>query len=230
MTTVSKSLPYHFAKQHQLLAGAATASHQEIFHNQDLNYNLLNEIRRFYQSPLKLIPISEQEFKQCLERNYQGADDLALVAAVELNLNHTIDDLVQSEDLLAAEDDAPIIRLLNALFAEAIKLGASDIHIETFAETVTIRFRIDGMLREILQPQRRIAPLIVSRVKVLAKLNIAEKRLPQDGRIALSIADRQVDVRVSTMPTNHGERVVMRLLDKKQKNLELAELGFTYCN
>src|SRR5439155_11688111 len=102
---------------------------------------------------------------------------------------------------------------------------ASDDHIETFEDHVMIRFRVEGVLREVLEPQRILAPLIVSRIKVMAKLDIAEKRLPQDGRITLRIAGRAVDVRVSTMPTSHGERVVLRLLDKQSARLDMADLG-----
>ena len=142
-----------------------------------------------------------------------------------LNLLELMQELPKAEDLLEKQDDAPIIRLLNALLSEAIKEGASDVHIETFEDHVTIRFRVDGILREVLEPPRVLAPLIISRIKVMARLDIAEKRLPQDGRITLRIGGRAVDVRVSTMPTNHGERAVLRLLDKQSARLDLAELG-----
>jgi general secretion pathway protein E len=142
-----------------------------------------------------------------------------------MDLFHLLQELPKPEDLLEKQDDAPIIRLLNALLSEAIKEGASDVHIETFENRVLVRFRVDGILREILEPQRILAPLIVSRIKVMAKLDIAEKRLPQDGRITLRIGGHAVDVRVSTMPTSHGERVVLRLLDKQSARLDLVELG-----
>ncbi len=135
------------------------------------------------------------------------------------------EELPQSEDLLESEDDAPIIKLINAMLGEAIKESASDIHIETFEHALSIRFRVDGVLRDVLSPSRKLAPLLVSRVKVMAKLDIAEKRVPQDGRISVRIGGRAVDVRVSTMPSSHGERVVMRLLDKNAVQLDLAQLG-----
>ncbi|PMG37748.1 type II secretion system protein GspE, partial [Vibrio splendidus] len=137
------------------------------------------------------------------------------------------EELPQDEDLLESEDDAPIIKLINAMLGEAIKEGASDIHIETFEKSLSIRFRVDGVLRDVLAPSRKLAPLLVSRVKVMAKLDIAEKRVPQDGRISLRIGGRAVDVRVSTMPSSHGERVVMRLLDKNATRLDLHSLGMT---
>ena len=138
--------------------------------------------------------------------------------------------LPEPEDLLESEDDAPIIRLINALLTEAIKINASDIHIEPYEHRLVVRFRVDGVLREVLEPARALSPILVSRVKVMAKLDIAEKRLPQDGRISLRIAGRAVDVRVSTLPSGHGERVVMRLLDKQAGRLDLEHLGMAPVN
>ncbi|MEL7400938.1 MAG: type II secretion system ATPase GspE, partial [Pseudomonadota bacterium] len=131
----------------------------------------------------------------------------------------------ETEDLLEQEGDAPIIRLINALLTEAVKESASDIHVETYEKRLVVRFRVDGVLREVVQPKRALAALLISRIKVMAKLDIAEKRVPQDGRIALRIGGREVDVRVSTMPSQHGERIVMRLLDKQAGRLGLAQLG-----
>ena len=131
----------------------------------------------------------------------------------------------ETEDLLEKEDDAPIIRLINALLAEAIRENASDIHIETFERELVVRFRVDGVMREVVKPKRQLAPLLVSRIKVMARLDIAEKRIPQDGRISLRVGGREVDVRVSTMPASNGERVVLRLLDKQAGRLTLPNLG-----
>ncbi|HZJ82071.1 MAG TPA: ATPase, T2SS/T4P/T4SS family, partial [Guyparkeria sp.] len=128
-------------------------------------------------------------------------------------------------DLLEADDEAPIIRLINSLLAEAVLEGASDIHIESFESRMVVRFRVDGVLREVLEPPRAVASVIVSRIKVMANLDIAEKRLPQDGRISLRLAGRPVDVRISTLPSGQGERVVMRLLDKQAGRLSLTQLG-----
>jgi general secretion pathway protein E len=145
----------------------------------------------------------------------------------EVNLYSLADEMIESEDLLENEDDAPIIKLINAMLSEAIKESASDIHIETFENALQIRFRVDGVLREVLKPNKKLASLLVSRIKVMAKLDIAEKRIPQDGRISLKIGGRAVDVRVSTMPTGHGERVVLRLLDKNAARLNLKDLGMS---
>jgi general secretion pathway protein E len=143
----------------------------------------------------------------------------------DMDLSLLAGQLPISEDLLDNQDDAPIIRLLNALFTQAIKQKASDIHIETYENRVLVRNRIDGVLHEVLEIQRAIAPLVISRVKVMARLDIAEKRIPQDGRIALRIGGHNIDVRVSTLPSNHGERIVLRILDKQAAQLDLSLLG-----
>jgi general secretion pathway protein E len=157
-----------------------------------------------------------------------GADDARQMAAdfsEDPDLARLADELPEPADLMESEDDAPIIRLINALLTEAVKENASDIHVEPFENRLVVRFRVDGVMREVLSPERRLAPLLVSRIKVMARLDIAEKRLPQDGRISLRVAGRPVDVRVSTIPAGHGERVVLRLLDKQAGRLDLAQLG-----
>jgi general secretion pathway protein E len=128
--------------------------------------------------------------------------------------------------LLETEDDAPIIRMINALLTQASRDGASDIHIEPFEGYSIVRFRVDGTLRDVVRPRRELHAALISRIKILAHLDIAEKRLPQDGRIALRIGGKPLDVRVSTLPTGHGERAVLRLLDKEAGRLDLAKLGF----
>ena len=134
----------------------------------------------------------------------------------ELDLASLAESIPATEDLLEQEDAAPIKRLIDSLLTEAAKVDASDIHIETYKTKLVVRFRVDGVLREVVRPKRALAPLLVSRIKVMAKLDIAEKRLPQDGRTAFRIAGKEVDVRVSTIPASNGERVVMRLLDTQE--------------
>jgi general secretion pathway protein E len=131
------------------------------------------------------------------------------------------------EDLLEASDDAPIIRMLNALLTQAARDGASDIHIEPYERHSSVRFRVDGTLREVVQPNRALHAALISRLKIMAELDIAEKRLPQDGRISLRIGTRAVDVRVSTLPSAHGERAVLRLLDKSESRISLESVGMT---
>jgi general secretion pathway protein E len=134
-------------------------------------------------------------------------------------------ELEEPQDLLDADDEAPIIRLVNSLLFRAAKERASDIHVEPMERELVVRFRVDGVLQEVIKPPKRYQNSIVSRVKIMSQLNIAEKRLPQDGRIRIKLAGRDIDIRVSTIPTAHGERIVMRLLDKSATLLDLAEIG-----
>ncbi|MGP1276487.1 MAG: type II secretion system ATPase GspE [Caulobacterales bacterium] len=141
------------------------------------------------------------------------------------SLSRLIDDMPEAEDLLASDSEAPVIRLINGLVADAIRAGASDIHVEPFEDRVSVRFRLDGVLEERVSLPPHLAPSIVSRLKVMARLDIAERRVPQDGRVTLTLAGRGVDVRVSTLPSRHGERVVMRLLEKNSALMSIDALG-----
>ena len=189
----------------------------------------LSEVRRFAGRRMTLEVLGEDRFEERLAQIYAGdaieAKEMVEGLGDDLDLARLADSVPETEDLLEQEDDAPIIRLINALLAEAIREDASDIHIETFERDLVVRFRVDGVLREAVRPKRAVASLLVSRIKVMAKLDIAEKRIPQDGRIALRIGGREVDVRVSTLPSAHGERVVLRLLDKQAGRLTLPNLG-----
>ena len=142
-----------------------------------------------------------------------------------LDLSRMIQELPKIEDLLEAEGDAPIIRMINAIFMQALRESASDIHIEPYEAKSVVRFRIDGSLRNIVEPHRALHVALISRIKVMAQLDIAEKRLPQDGRITLKVIGKLVDIRVSTLPTGHGERIVLRILEKDSKRLNLSGLG-----
>ena len=190
----------------------------EIAHRPDVKPEALIELRRYCGAKITLKPYAAAEFERLLRDLYEGGGDARqMVADMDgrVDLHALADELPEPEDLAESDDDALIIRLLNALLTEAIRENASDIHIEPFESRLVVRFRVDGVLREVLTPQKAAAAPIVSRIKVMAKLDIAEKRLPQDGRIALRIAGRPVDVRVSTIPAGYGERVVLRLLDKQ---------------
>ncbi|QWK97741.1 type II secretion system ATPase GspE [Plesiomonas shigelloides] len=224
-------LPYSYARRWQLLAvpNAENTHGLTLYHVHPLSRTVLLELRRGLDTPFALQHVDEAQLDLLLEQTYQrdsserrqlmediGADDDFFSLAEEMP---------ETEDLLESADDAPMIKLINAMLTEAIKEGASDIHIETFEKSLIIRFRVDGALHEVLRPGRRLASLLVSRIKVMAKLDIAEKRVPQDGRIALLLGGRAVDVRVSTLPSTWGERIVLRLLDKNQSRLTLAHLG-----
>jgi general secretion pathway protein E len=228
-TTQAPLLPFSFAKQFGIVVTHIENNTAKLVYCQKPDISIFTEIRRHFGMPILLEKVDAQTFNEWLVRHYKTDTSKAMQLVEDLgdsmNLQELIQDLPKPEDLLENQDDAPIIRLLNALLSEAIKESASDVHIEIFEDRIMIRFRVDGVLREVLEPQRILAPLIISRIKIMAKLDIAEKRLPQDGRITLRIAGRAVDVRVSTMPTSHGERIVLRLLDKQNARLDLAQLG-----
>lgn len=225
----TKRLPFTFAKRFGVVV--EQGEHPTVHCRTGVAAEALLEVRRVLQQPFGIQEHPETEFETLLTQAYQRdsseAKQLMEDIGNESDLFSLADELPQTEDLLESEDDAPIIKLINAMLSEAIKEGASDIHIETFEKQLTIRFRIDGVLREVLKPNRKLSSLLISRIKVMAQLDIAEKRVPQDGRISLLIAGRAVDVRVSTMPSNHGERVVLRLLDKNNARLNLKQLGMT---
>ncbi|CAK0747081.1 Type II secretion system protein GspE [Gammaproteobacteria bacterium] len=223
-------LPYSFARRHGvILEGGDDGPTATVLYRPEVSVRTLAEVRRFAGRPLRLRRIEVERFEVALQRAYEqdSGQAMRMMGDIEedLDLQRVASQLPEPEDLLESQDDAPIIRLINALFTQAIKEDASDIHIEPFEDRLVVRYRVDGVLREVLQPRRILAPLLASRIKVMAKLDIAEKRLPQDGRISLRIAGRAVDVRVSTMPCGHGERVVLRLLDKQAGRLDLEQLG-----
>ncbi|WP_411359092.1 MULTISPECIES: type II secretion system ATPase GspE [unclassified Pseudidiomarina] len=229
-----RRLPFGFAKRYGVVVAEISDNEYVVHCRQGVARDVLLEVRRALGVPFTVSEHSAEEFDAILTQAYQRdsseAKQLMEDIGNETNLFSLADELPQTEDLLESEDDAPIIKLINAMLSEAIKEGASDIHIETFEKDLLIRFRIDGVLREVIRPHRKLSSLLVSRIKVMAQLDIAEKRVPQDGRISLLIAGRAVDVRVSTMPSNHGERVVLRLLDKNNARLNLEQLGMTESN
>ena len=226
-----KRIPFAYAKRHGVLMNEPDPLQDfaAVLCRQGVSPATLAEVRRYLAMPLKLNMIEVEEFDRLLQEAYEGGTGETMEMMDDLgdsvDLSRVAQELSEPEDLLESEDDAPIIRLINALLTEAIKKNASDIHIEPYENRLSVRFRVDGVLREVLAPKRVLAPLLVSRIKVMSKLDIAEKRIPQDGRISLKIAGRAVDVRVSTLPSGSGERVVLRLLDKQAGRLDLEQLG-----
>jgi general secretion pathway protein E len=221
--------PFAFAKRHGVTILEWRDEAAVVAHRPDVRVEALAEMRRYCDAPIALQEMDATAFERLLRDLYeQGGDDARqMVADMDgrVDLGSLAEELPEPEDLMESDDDAIVIRLINALLTQAVKENASDIHIEPFENRLVVRFRVDGVLREVLAPQRAAAAPIVSRIKVMAKLDIAEKRLPQDGRIALRIAGRPVDVRVSTIPAGYGERVVLRLLDKQAGRLDLEKLG-----
>ena len=225
----SKRLPFSFAKRHGVLLLALDGA-PSLAYRPGAELVALAEAQRFAGAQLPLQALSLEAFEMALGKAYQhdsASMQLAEDIGGSLDLAALAEQVPETEDLLEQEDDAPIIRLINAILGEAIKENASDIHLETFEKRLVVRFRVDGILREVLEPKRELAALLVSRIKVMARLDIAEKRIPQDGRISLKVGGREVDVRVSTLPSANGERVVLRLLDKQAGRLNLQHLGMS---
>jgi len=225
----TRQIPFTFAKRHGVLVEENEDNKLIVYCKNNISSIILSEVRRYLGVPVSLNVLDTGEFESRLQAAYEKGGNQTIEMMDDLDdeadLNQVAQELAEPEDLLESEDDAPIIRLINALLTQAIKEQASDIHVESFESRLVVRFRVDGVLREVFEPKRVLAPLIVSRIKVMAKLDIAEKRLPQDGRISIRIAGRAVDVRVSTIPTGQGERVVLRLLDKQAGRLNLEQLG-----
>jgi general secretion pathway protein E len=222
--------PFSFARRFgATLAGYSSDGYAQVIYRSDVKISTISELRRHLKAPLRLQELSSEQFDQRLRELYEGGSETSKAAAADIDqhmdLQKLAEELPEVTDLMEAADDAPIIRLLNALLTEAVKENASDIHIEPFENHLKVRFRVDGVLKEVLSPQKAVAAPVASRIKIMAKLDIAERRLPQDGRISLKIAGRPVDVRVSTIPSGHGERIVLRLLDKQAGRLNLKDLG-----
>jgi len=226
-------LPYAFARDHGLLL-EDDGQQLALWLSPDSQRQALSEVMRHYASEdLSCFTLDTEGLRQRIQQAYSGsqasggASAAAVVSEVEseADLSRMMQELPAVEDLLEASDDAPIIRMLNALLTQATRDGASDIHIEPYERHSSVRFRIDGALREVVQPNRALHAALISRLKIMAELDIAEKRLPQDGRISLRLGSRAVDVRVSTLPSAHGERAVLRLLDKSEARLTLEAVG-----
>ncbi len=220
-------LPYAFARQNQLLL-ATDDKDSTLYLHEETSRHAMSEVLRKYKIDA-VQKLSQETIVQRISEVYaQGESNAAsIVSEVEsdADLSRMMQDLPAVEDLLEAADDAPIIRMLNALLTQAARDGASDIHIEPYERHSSVRFRVDGTLREVVQPNRALHAALISRLKIMADLDISEKRLPQDGRISLRIGTRSVDVRVSTLPSAHGERAVLRLLDKSEGKLSLEAVG-----
>jgi general secretion pathway protein E len=222
-------LPYAFAKAHTLLL-EDDGRELTLWAGEHASASALSEVMRVYDvKRFEREPIGT--LAQRIAAAYAAGEGsaAAVVGEVEsaVDLGRLMQDLPAVEDLLEAANDAPIIRMLNALLTQAAKDGASDIHIEPYERNSSVRFRVDGTLREVVQPNRALHAALISRLKIMAELDIAEKRLPQDGRISLRIGGRAIDVRVSTLPNAHGERAVLRLLDKGETKFSLESLGMS---
>jgi len=221
-------LPINFAKRCQLLPVAREGATVVVATADPGSVGPLDDVRLLLRAPVRVVVAPGPVVIDAINRAYDAVSGSAhelMDGLDQERLDLELQDFEEPRDLLESDDEAPIIRLVNSLLFQAVKDRASDIHIECFERDLTVRFRIDGILYDILSPPKRFQPVVTSRVKIMAGMNIAEKRLPQDGRIRIRLAGKDVDIRVSTVPTAFGERVVMRLLDKSQTVLHLEELG-----
>ena len=222
-------LPYAYARAHTVLLDDE-GDRLVLWAPETVSLSALAEVLRLYD-----VDALEREPAETLVNRiavaYAGSESSAATVIGEVeseaDLSRMMQELPAIEDLLEASNDAPIIRMLNALLTQAAKDGASDIHIEPYERSSSVRFRVDGTLREVVQPNKALHAALISRLKIMAELDISEKRLPQDGRISLRIGGRAVDVRVSTLPSSHGERAVLRLLDKGESKFTLEGLGMS---
>ncbi len=228
----TKELSLAYAERHGVLLNYSENGDLTLLCRTDTSLRALQEAQRQAGGYAHIRRLDAETFAQRLQIQQDSTANQAMTAideisdAVTLDFDRLVGELNdQPEDLLDSIEDAPIIRLLNALFTKAVQFNASDLHIEQYEDYLRVRMRVDGELQQMMRGKRSLAPLLISRIKVMAKLDIAEKRLPQDGRIALRLGRRQIDVRVSTMPSGVGERAVLRLLDKSAGRLQLRDLG-----
>jgi general secretion pathway protein E len=224
----ARLVPYGFARSGQILVAHQHADSLEVWISDRTSDAALAEVARNFGA-LTIVRLPADELALAINQAYARHDGSAaqVVGEVEgeVDLSRLMQEIPEVEDLLESEDDAPIIRMINALLTQAAREQASDIHIEPFENASVVRFRVDGTLRDVVRPKKALHGALISRIKIMAQLDIAEKRLPQDGRITLRVGGRPVDVRVSTLPTGHGERAVLRLLEKDASRLNLEALG-----
>lgn len=223
-------IPIHFARKHHLVPVKEEDGDLWVAIGDPLGLEPLDALRVRTGKRIRPVISLQEEILKTINRVYHESADTAEQVLADLEVvsgARSLSEIEESEDLLESSADAPVIKLVNTILSEAVRVRASDIHIEPYQKELKIRYRVDGVLYNSLTPSRHLHSAIVSRIKVMAKMNIAEKRLPQDGRIRLRVADRDFDIRVSTLPTSFGERVVLRLLDKTSVLLGLEEVGLT---
>jgi general secretion pathway protein E len=229
MSTAQRFVPYAYARDNAILLKPTSEKEAEAWISDSTPLAALNEVMRIFPGKVRPIVVASDKLTEAIAQTYSSQEGSAqqIVGDIEgeFDITRMMQEVPDVEDLLETEDDAPIIRMINALLTQAARDGASDIHIEAFESYSMVRFRVDGTLRDIVRPKRALHAALVSRIKIMAALDIAEKRLPQDGRITLRVGGKAVDVRVSTLPTGHGERVVLRLLEKDLSRLTLESLG-----
>ena len=221
-----RDIPINYAKAKEVLPFKNEKDYVKVLISNPLNYRILDDLKVTFGKPVQAVITTSQNIRDAINQVYEKSSThfsgLEEIAEEEYDLDDPVIDLLDAD-----EDDAPVIKLVNSLLFRAVKEKASDIHIEPYEKDMVVRFRIDGVLFDIFKPPKKLQNAITSRIKVMGQLNIAEKRLPQDGRIPLKLAGKDIDVRLSTLPTAFGERIVMRLQDRSNVILDLNQLGFS---
>tara|TARA_B100001059_G_scaffold181585_1_gene182581 strand:- start:5156 stop:6646 length:1491 start_codon:yes stop_codon:yes gene_type:complete len=223
----SNIFPYDFVKENEVIANFSQDGYQ-VISSKDISLNLYHEIYRFLKTDFIFKKCDTSRFNELLTTSFSAensSDDISEELSDEFDLQSFAGSISATEDLLSGNNDTPIIKLINGVISKAIKSRASDIHFEPYEDRIIIRFRVDGILKEILSQDSKISSVLISRIKIISGLDISERRLPQDGRVSLSLGDKNVDVRVSTLPSSYGERVVLRLLDKQSAQININDLG-----
>lgn len=220
-------LPLAFARQRKLVPLRMQDGVVLVAISRAFDLQPLDNVSVLLNAPVEPVLSSEREIIGALNRLYERAAHSAESVIGDLDLGQLAHELEGPQDILDHDNEAPIIQLVNLILSQAVRDRASDIHIEPFERVLKVRYRIDGVLHEVLSPPKALQPRISSRVKVMADLNIAETRLPQDGRIAIRVRNREIDIRVSVIPTAFGERIVLRLLDKSGSLFNLEDVGMT---
>ena len=219
--------PYDFVKENQVIANMTKDGYEVISPNK-ISPDLYHEIYKFLKNDFILTLCNAENFNELLTNTFSinnASNDISEELSDEFDLQTFAGSISATEDLLSGSNDTPIIKLINGIISQAIKGRASDIHFEPYEDRIIVRFRVDGILREILSQDSKISSVLISRIKIISGLDISERRLPQDGRVSLSLGDKSIDVRVSTLPSSYGERVVLRLLDKQSAQINIEDLG-----
>jgi len=224
---LSNILPYDFVKENDVLAFSDGDSFSVISPN-NLSDDIYHEIQRFLKSNFSFSLCKSDYFNDLLTSSFsinKDSTSLSEELTDEFDLQSFAGSISATEDLLSGSNDTPIIKLINGIISQAVKNRASDIHFEPYEDSLIVRFRVDGILKEILKQDSKISSVLISRIKIISGLDISERRLPQDGRVSLSLGDKDIDVRVSTLPSSYGERIVLRLLDKQASQINIDDLG-----
>ena len=221
-------LPYDYVKINRVIAFTDNGTNR-VLSEKNISGLLSRELWRHFNGKFTAEILAQEEFNKALTQMYslkKNSSELEETSIEEYDLKSALNSIAPTEDLLSGANDAPITRLINAIISDAIAKRASDIHFEPYEDNFIVRFRIDGQLLEVFSQDIRLAQPITSRIKIISRLDIAERRKPQDGRISLSLGTKKIDVRVSTLPSSYGERLVLRILDKDGAKVDLYQLGF----